>query len=163
LSTWRDYRVEVDEYRELDGERVLVLNRFSGCDKTSGMEIGQMLTRPANVFYIRDGKVTRLVLQLGPRGGPRRPRPRSGGRLSALVVASGPARALEARDAQLGKTDRNRVIRQALTAVACLDTERPMSLESQHAWVFEINRGKISKIRAFISHAEALEAVGLAG
>ena len=62
MSTWRDYRVEVDEYRELDGERVLVLNRFSGRGKTSGMEIGQMLTRPANVFYIRDGKVTRLVL-----------------------------------------------------------------------------------------------------
>ena len=66
MSTWRDYRVEVDEYldeyREPDGERVLVLNRFSGRGKTSGMEIGQMLTKPANVFYIRDDKVTRLVL-----------------------------------------------------------------------------------------------------
>ena len=43
-------------------EGVLVLNRFSGRGKTNGMEIGQMLTKPANVFYIRDGKVTRLVL-----------------------------------------------------------------------------------------------------
>jgi hypothetical protein len=31
LSAWESFRVaQVDEYRELDGERVIVLHRFSG-------------------------------------------------------------------------------------------------------------------------------------
>ena len=29
LDAWEDFRVQVDEYRELDGERVLVLLKFS--------------------------------------------------------------------------------------------------------------------------------------
>ena len=62
LSAWEDWRVEADEYRELDDERVLVFIRQSGRGKTSGFEFGETGTREANLFHIRDGRVTRLVL-----------------------------------------------------------------------------------------------------
>lgn len=61
LAAWEGLRVEAEEYRELDDERVLVLNRNTGRGKTSGLELGRMHTRGANVFVIRLGKVTRLV------------------------------------------------------------------------------------------------------
>ncbi len=56
---WEDYRIQADEYRQLDGDRVLVLVRFSGRGKTSGLEMGQ---KAANLFTLRSGKVTRLVV-----------------------------------------------------------------------------------------------------
>jgi ketosteroid isomerase-like protein len=63
LSTWADYRVEADEYRELDGRRVLVLyHATSGRAKTSGMDVRWMQTNGAALLHIRDGKVTRLVI-----------------------------------------------------------------------------------------------------
>jgi ketosteroid isomerase-like protein len=62
LSAWEGLRLEVDEYRELDGERVLVLVHFSGRGKMSGLEIGHMGTKAANAFHLRGGRVTRLVL-----------------------------------------------------------------------------------------------------
>jgi ketosteroid isomerase-like protein len=82
LSAWEDFRGEAEEYRELDGERVLVLLRFSGRGKTSGLELGQMRAKGANVIHVRDGKVTRIVayfdreraladLGLAPDGGSR--------------------------------------------------------------------------------------------
>jgi|SRR5436190_19588617 ketosteroid isomerase-like protein len=62
LDVWTDFRVEVEGYRELDGERVLALVRFSGRAKTSGVDIEEMSSKGAGVFSIRDGKVTKLVL-----------------------------------------------------------------------------------------------------
>ena len=62
LSTWEQIRVAAGEYREVDGGRVLVLVSFSGHGKTSGLELAQIPTKPANVFHVRGGKVTRLVL-----------------------------------------------------------------------------------------------------
>jgi ketosteroid isomerase-like protein len=63
LSTWEDgYRTEADDYRELDGERVLVTNYYIGRGKTSGLEVGQIRAKGANVFHVRDGKVTRFVM-----------------------------------------------------------------------------------------------------
>jgi hypothetical protein len=62
LSAWQDFHVEDAEYRELDEERVLVLARFAGRGKTSGLEIGQVWTKAASVFQIRNGKVTKLLL-----------------------------------------------------------------------------------------------------
>src|SRR3989442_1376277 len=64
LSAWRDFQIEVDEFRELDHERILVLTRFSGRGKTSGLELGKMRAKGASIFYIRDGKVTRRVTYL---------------------------------------------------------------------------------------------------
>jgi hypothetical protein len=61
LSTWEEFRVEVDEYRELDDEHVLVLDHPSGVGKTSGVNLGQMQAKGAQLFHIRGGKVTRLV------------------------------------------------------------------------------------------------------
>jgi ketosteroid isomerase-like protein len=61
VSAWEEVRGEVEEVRELDGERVLVLHEFSGRGKTSGLELGQMRTEGANLFHVRGGKVTRLV------------------------------------------------------------------------------------------------------
>jgi ketosteroid isomerase-like protein len=62
LSAWEDFRIaEVEEYRELDDERVIVLHRFSGRGKTSGLELGQTRAKGASLFHIRDGKVTRVV------------------------------------------------------------------------------------------------------
>jgi ketosteroid isomerase-like protein len=61
LSAWEDYRTEVDEYRELDGERVLVLVHVSGSGKTSGLDLAQMGAGGASLFHLRDGKVTSFV------------------------------------------------------------------------------------------------------
>ena len=61
LSAWEDFRAEAEEYREIDGERVLVLIHHRGRGKTSGLELGQMQTKNAALFHIRDGKVTRFV------------------------------------------------------------------------------------------------------
>ena len=80
LSAWDGLSVEGEEYRELDGERVLVLTLYTGRGKTSGLELTQMRTQGATLFHIRDGKVTRFVgywdreraiadLGLAPEGG----------------------------------------------------------------------------------------------
>jgi ketosteroid isomerase-like protein len=60
-SAWEGYRTEAEEYRELDAERVLVLNRSSGRGKSSGIDLTQFQARGAMVLHIRHGKVTRLV------------------------------------------------------------------------------------------------------
>jgi ketosteroid isomerase-like protein len=60
LGPWEDWSAEDLEYRELDGERVLTLFRFSGRGKRSGLDAAQMSGRGANVFHIREGKVTSL-------------------------------------------------------------------------------------------------------
>jgi ketosteroid isomerase-like protein len=60
MRAWADIRFELEEYRELDGGRVLVLNRFSGRGRASGVEIGQVAADAACVFHIHRGKVTRL-------------------------------------------------------------------------------------------------------
>lgn len=62
IEAWEEWRVEAEEYRELDDKRVLVLARWSGRGKTSGLELGQMRTRAASLFHISDEKVTTLVL-----------------------------------------------------------------------------------------------------
>ena len=61
LAAWEEWRAEAEVYRELDSERVLVLFHLSGRGKSSGMELGQIRTKGASLFHVRDGKVTRLV------------------------------------------------------------------------------------------------------
>ena len=65
FSVWEDWRVDADEYRELDGERVLVLEYRRARAKGSGLRIGQMTretpSKGASLFHVRDGKVTRFV------------------------------------------------------------------------------------------------------
>jgi ketosteroid isomerase-like protein len=61
MAVWKDMSFEAHEYRELDDERVLVLFRFSGRGKTSGLAIDQIHAMGAHIFHIRDGKVMKLV------------------------------------------------------------------------------------------------------
>jgi ketosteroid isomerase-like protein len=65
ISAWNDFRVEASEYRELDQERVLVLVRRRGRGKTSGVELQ---TKTANLFHLRGGKVSRVVIYLDREG-----------------------------------------------------------------------------------------------
>ena len=55
----KDLRCEADEYRELDGERVLVLTRSVGRGKLSGVPAS---ARNAEVLEVHEGKVTRVVV-----------------------------------------------------------------------------------------------------
>jgi ketosteroid isomerase-like protein len=59
LGAWEEIRFEVEEYRELDDERVLVLEHRRGRGKGSGVETR---TKAAGVVHFRDGKVSRLVM-----------------------------------------------------------------------------------------------------
>jgi ketosteroid isomerase-like protein len=61
LGPFEDGRVNAEEFRELDDERVLVLVHSTGRGKTSGLDIGQMQTKAADLFQLRGGKVTKLV------------------------------------------------------------------------------------------------------
>jgi hypothetical protein len=61
LSAWEEYRIAAVEYHELDGGRVLVVHDVSGRGKTSGLELGQMSLKAANLFHVRGDKVVRLV------------------------------------------------------------------------------------------------------
>jgi ketosteroid isomerase-like protein len=62
VNAWEEYRVEVDEYRELDDERVLVFLRLRGRGKASGLDLGQMHTKAANLLHVLDGKVAKFVI-----------------------------------------------------------------------------------------------------
>jgi ketosteroid isomerase-like protein len=62
LSAFEALRAEADEYRALDDERVLVLMHFTGRGKTSGLDVGEIAMKGLNLFHVRGGRVTRLVL-----------------------------------------------------------------------------------------------------
>ena len=62
LSVWEGFRGEAAELRELDDPRVLVLHRYAGRGKTSGLEVGEVGVRSGTLFHVHDGKVTRLVV-----------------------------------------------------------------------------------------------------
>jgi ketosteroid isomerase-like protein len=54
-----DFRAEVEQYRELDAEHVLVLMRGFGRGKLSGVPVS---ARNAEVFEVHGGNVTRVVV-----------------------------------------------------------------------------------------------------
>ena len=58
LSAWGEARIEAEDYRELDDERVLVLVRYSGRGKSSGLDLA---SEGAWLVHVRDGRVTKLV------------------------------------------------------------------------------------------------------
>jgi hypothetical protein len=60
-SAWEQFRSEADEYRDLGGERVLVLAHFSGRGKASGVQIAETRSNGAHLFQLRRGKVMKIV------------------------------------------------------------------------------------------------------
>jgi ketosteroid isomerase-like protein len=62
IEIWAQLRIAAEEFRELDSERVLVLDDVSGRGKRSGLEIGQFGASGAHLFHLRGGMVTRLVV-----------------------------------------------------------------------------------------------------
>jgi hypothetical protein len=56
LGAWEGSRIEVEECRQVDGERVLVLTCVGGRGKTSGLDIGHTRAVAAAVFRVRQGK-----------------------------------------------------------------------------------------------------------
>jgi len=61
LSAWENVRTEVDGYRQLDDERVLVLLRMTGRGKLSGIDLARTDSEGADVFHLRNGRVARIV------------------------------------------------------------------------------------------------------
>jgi ketosteroid isomerase-like protein len=57
-GAWENWRNSAEAYREIDNERVLVLDRASGRGKTSGLPV---TTHGATLFQVRAGKVTRIA------------------------------------------------------------------------------------------------------
>lgn len=62
LRAWEHLRAVPEEFRELDRDRVLVFLKNEGRGKGSGIEVGEISTKGANLFRIRDGKVMGLTL-----------------------------------------------------------------------------------------------------
>jgi ketosteroid isomerase-like protein len=62
LRPFVDFRTEAEEYRELDGERVVVFIQSRGRGKGSGLDVGQLRPGGTVLFEIRRGKVARLVV-----------------------------------------------------------------------------------------------------
>ena len=145
LGAWEEYRTEVDEYRELDGERVLVLLHLSGRGKTSGVELGEMRTKAANLFHVRGGKVTRLVLYAGPRARPRRARPVGARRSRRLLSLRDTARAMSQENVETSHRFTEALVRGDYAAAAAElgprveidDTDIPESTgtDSFYAWL----------------------------
>jgi ketosteroid isomerase-like protein len=61
-SAWANHSTEAQEYRELDDGRVLVISRWLGRAKLSGLDLAQMQAKSAAIYQFDEGKVTRLVI-----------------------------------------------------------------------------------------------------
>jgi hypothetical protein len=51
LSAWEEFRPEVEEFRELDDEHILVLTHRRGRGKTSGLDLGEMRAKGAHLWH----------------------------------------------------------------------------------------------------------------
>jgi ketosteroid isomerase-like protein len=60
LSTWESFQIHVEECRELDDGRVLVLWRYRATTKGSGLDAARMGELGAYVFEVRDRRLLRL-------------------------------------------------------------------------------------------------------
>jgi ketosteroid isomerase-like protein len=61
LGAWQEFRAELEACMALDDDRVLVLTDNSGRGRSSSLDVGRIRTKGANVFQLRNGKVTLLV------------------------------------------------------------------------------------------------------
>jgi ketosteroid isomerase-like protein len=60
LDAWKELRFEAEQFQVLDDERVLVLYRWSGHGRASGLDLSGLRSEGAALFQIQDGKVIRL-------------------------------------------------------------------------------------------------------
>ena len=61
LNTYEGMGGVADEYREIGADQIIVLAHPVGRAKASGLSIELMQAKGAQLFHLRDGKVTRLV------------------------------------------------------------------------------------------------------
>jgi ketosteroid isomerase-like protein len=61
VESWEHLRFEVEEYREVDAERVLVLHNYRGRGKTSGVDLESVRAAGAQIFHVYAGRVVRLT------------------------------------------------------------------------------------------------------
>jgi hypothetical protein len=61
-KVWAQLRITAQKYREVDAERVLVLDGVSGRGKRSELQLGQFGGGSAHLFHVRGGIVTRLLV-----------------------------------------------------------------------------------------------------
>jgi ketosteroid isomerase-like protein len=59
LSAYDQYRTVVDDIREIDGDRVLVLGSYVGRGKSTGLRLAGM---NASLWQMRDGRVVRHIV-----------------------------------------------------------------------------------------------------
>jgi mannose-6-phosphate isomerase-like protein (cupin superfamily)/ketosteroid isomerase-like protein len=64
VNAWKDFHIKVEQDLELDHERVLVLVRYSGRGRTSGLRLDDTRSKGATLFQVRAGKVTRCIQYL---------------------------------------------------------------------------------------------------
>jgi ketosteroid isomerase-like protein len=62
LDAWVNLRAVPESFHELDDGRILVFLRNEGRGRSSGIDIQEISVESANLFELRDGKVTKLVL-----------------------------------------------------------------------------------------------------
>ena len=62
FSVWENVRAEVDELREIDPQRVLVLDHRSGHGKTSELQLDQIATEGGTLWHAHDGRVISLTV-----------------------------------------------------------------------------------------------------
>lgn len=65
LKAWQAARAEAEEYRELDVERVLVLDHRSARGKSSGLKLEEAWTKGATLWQVCNGRVTTLTIYWG--------------------------------------------------------------------------------------------------
>ena len=62
LSAWKDLRIDVERYIELDDGRILVLTRGVARGSASGLDTDEMRSEAAALIHVRDGRVARLII-----------------------------------------------------------------------------------------------------
>jgi hypothetical protein len=61
MNAWEGMRVNANDCREIDDERVLVFTGVTGPARTSGVALEDVRPKGASLLHLRDGTVTRLV------------------------------------------------------------------------------------------------------
>jgi SnoaL-like protein len=65
LDAWDHLSVEVEEIREVGGNRFLALITNRGRGRISGLAVDEVRVPSANLLWLKDGKVTRLLVHVG--------------------------------------------------------------------------------------------------